>query len=323
VPALSLTALLLTGCDKDAAEPLAAPSAQIPPEQLTADLAGKVLAKVGGRTITLGDYAATLERMDQFERRRYQTPERRLALLNEIITVELLAREAERRGLDKSAEAQEMLRQLLRDEMLRRQKNNLPKLEDLPAARLHEYYDAHRNELREPERRRVSHILLHERSEAEQVLSQAKTASPEQWGDLVKRYSLDKSSSISADKQDDKPQELTGDLGLVSAPGSERGENLSVPEPVRKALFTLNKVGQVYDGLVEYNDELHIVRLMGISPERDRSFAEAERTIRVRVLQEIAEQKEAELIADLKKTIPVTINEAALAQIKVPNEPKP
>jgi len=48
-----------------------------PPAGLTADQAALVVAKVGDRTITLGDYAATLERMDQFDRLRYQSPERR------------------------------------------------------------------------------------------------------------------------------------------------------------------------------------------------------------------------------------------------------
>src|SRR5262249_16677528 len=65
---------------------------------LTPELAAKVLARVGDREITLGEYAATLQRMDQFERLRYQSPERRKLLLDEMIKVELLAAEAQRRG---------------------------------------------------------------------------------------------------------------------------------------------------------------------------------------------------------------------------------
>jgi hypothetical protein len=60
----------------------------------------EVLAKVGEKPITLGDYARTLARMDEFERLRYQTPERQAELLDEIVNAELLAQEAERRGLD-------------------------------------------------------------------------------------------------------------------------------------------------------------------------------------------------------------------------------
>ena len=61
---------------------------------LSSAQAAQVLARVGTRTITLGDFAAALERMDPFERIRYQTDDRRQALLDEMIIVELMAREA-------------------------------------------------------------------------------------------------------------------------------------------------------------------------------------------------------------------------------------
>ena len=44
---------------------------------LSPEQAAQVLAKVGTSTITLGDYVAALEHMDQFDRLRYQSPERR------------------------------------------------------------------------------------------------------------------------------------------------------------------------------------------------------------------------------------------------------
>src|SRR5678816_2494851 len=57
---------------------------------LTPEQAAKVLAKVGDSTITLGDYVAALEHMDQFDRLRYQSPERRKELLDELVEVCLL-----------------------------------------------------------------------------------------------------------------------------------------------------------------------------------------------------------------------------------------
>jgi len=310
-----LCAACLCACGKKE-EPAPTAASAVPPGQLTPELAGRVLAKVGSRTITLGDYAAVLERMDQFERLRYQTPERRRQLLDELINVELLAREAERRGLDKKPEAQELLRVLLREEVLRRRRESLPKLEDLPMGKVREYYDAHRSELREPERRRVGQIVLKDRSQAEQVLAQARTATPVQWGELVTRNTKQAPSP-------DVPVELLGDLGFVSAPGEEFGANPKVSEPVRAAVFKLQGVGQVFEGLIEHEKEFYIVRLMGISAARDRSFAEAERTVRVRLLQETIEQSERAFVEELRKTTPVTINEAALHQVDAPPDPKP
>src|SRR5664279_149120 len=90
-----------------------------PAQGLTQEQAAQVLARVGDKSITLGDYAAALERMDRFERLRYQSPERRKQLLDEIIAVELLADEAKRRGLDRDPETQLRLDQALRDEVLK------------------------------------------------------------------------------------------------------------------------------------------------------------------------------------------------------------
>src|SRR3982751_6687354 len=81
----------LTGC-RQKSKPTPSPAASVsvaPPGQLTPELARQVLVKVGDREITLGEYAETLERMDPFERLRYQSPDRRKLLLNEILQVEL------------------------------------------------------------------------------------------------------------------------------------------------------------------------------------------------------------------------------------------
>src|SRR5579859_7637698 len=77
---------------------------------LTPEQAAKVLARVGDRTITLGDYVAALEHMDQFDRLRYQSSERRKELLKEMIDIELLANEARAKGYDKDPLAEQQVR---------------------------------------------------------------------------------------------------------------------------------------------------------------------------------------------------------------------
>src|SRR5688572_19038866 len=126
------------GCSGSGGAPAASPDAG--QAVLSPERAAQVLARVGTRTITLGDYAAALERMDPFERMRYQTDDRRQALLDEMINVELLAREAERRGLDQLPATQERVRQFQRDELLRRLRASLP----APSQEaMRDYYGAH------------------------------------------------------------------------------------------------------------------------------------------------------------------------------------
>jgi parvulin-like peptidyl-prolyl isomerase len=304
-----------SGCKHDStnSNPQPSPSASAP-QALSPELASKVLAKVGDREITLGEYAATLGRMDPFERLRYQTPDRRRKLLDEIIKAELLAGEAKRRGLDKRPENQARIRQALRDEVLERARTNVPNLTDIPESEVRSYYEAHRDEFREPERRRVAHILLADEARAKKALEQALTADPVQWGKLVQEYSLDKSGASGPLA----PAELAGDLGIVSGPNDARGDNTAVPAAVRTAVFQISKLGGVFPALVREGGRFHVVRLTGKTDARERSFAEAERSIRVALVQQKVNTAERELERRLLQQYPVKIDEAALAQVHVP-----
>ncbi|MCA9639615.1 MAG: peptidyl-prolyl cis-trans isomerase [Polyangiaceae bacterium] len=286
-------------------------SGPLPPE-----LASKVLAKVGDREITLGEYAATLERMDQFERLRYQSPDRRKQLLDEMIQVELLAQEAERRGLDKRPETQERVRIILRNEVLKKLRRDVPGPESVSEADARKYYEKHRDDFREPERRRVAVIVLGDAGKAKTLLPQALKATPMQWGKLVMENSLEKPPNPSPTA----PLELAGDLGIVSAPGVERGANQRVPNAVREAVFKIAKVGEVSDGVVEDSGRFYIVRLIGKTDARDRPFKEAERSIRVSLVQEHIRAAEEKLEKELREKYPVKIDEKALEKVKLPSE---
>lgn len=284
------------------------------PSGLTPELAARVLAKVGDKEITLGEFAATLERMDSFERLRYQSPDRRKQLLDELIDLELLAGEAQRRGLDKQPETQERVRQMLRDELLQQVRSSVPSPGDIPDADARRYYDAHRDDFREPERRRVAHIQLKSEAEAKAVLEKAQGASPADWGKLVAEKSVDARTKPNAGL----PPELSGDLGIVGPPGHPRGDNPSVPEPLRAAAFEIDKLGGVLPRVVNVNGTFHVLRLTGKTDARDRTFEDAKRAIRVALVQERIRQREAELEAELKKKYPVTIDETQLAKVPLP-----
>ena len=140
-------------------------------DSLTPEQQAKVLAKIGDTTLTLGDYVAALEHMDQFDRLRYQSPERRKELLTEMINVKLLAQEARDKGYDKDPRVQEELRAVLRERDAegrpqgpRRRRSSTSPPDDVRA-----YYEAHRSDFRDPERRR----LLGRRSSRAQAAADA------------------------------------------------------------------------------------------------------------------------------------------------------
>jgi hypothetical protein len=316
---IALASAAPSGCESCGSRPPPGATKPEAPAGLTPELAARVLARVGERTITLGQYAQTLERMDRYERLRYQTADRRKALLDELINVELLAREAEQRGLADKPETRALMQQLLRDEVLRKLREGLPRPEEIPPEDVRAYYEQHQAELALPERRRVEQIALSDRGQAEALLKQALGAVAAGWAALVRRFAPEAAPSEAGDRTDSRPAlELSGDVGMVSAPGSGASDNERVPEPVRVAVFQIEREGGVYPELVPHEGRFYVVRLAGKTEARARSLAEAEATVRVRLAEQRQAAAEADLLARLKQEIPVQVDEAALDRVPPP-----
>ncbi len=311
--ALSLVAL--SGCDEIATAGGGA-DAGPPPAGLTPQQAAAVIAKVGDETITLGEFAAVLERMNQMDRLRFQSKPRRRALLQDLIDIKLLAQEARRRGLDKKPEVRDAIRQILRDAILAKARQGVMSPAEIPAAEVKAYYDEHLDTYREPERRRVSAIVLDDEAKAAEVLDKARAIkSGDQWGELFYEHSL----TAPKKRNPQAPADLAGDLGIVGPPGDAKGISKSVPPAVQRAVFELAEVGDVYKDVVAAgNGRYFIVRMAGRSKGHTRSLAEADRAIRVAILQEMIRDREKQLAADLRKRFPVEIDKDALGTIKLP-----
>jgi parvulin-like peptidyl-prolyl isomerase len=285
---------------------LASPVGELTPQQ-----SAQVLARVGDRTITLGDFAATIERMDPFDRLRYQAPERRKELLSEMIDVMLLADEARAQHQDQDPQTQQEVRQILRDALLKKAQDGLPKPSDIPAAEVSAYFDAHKADFHDPERRRVSAIVVASPALATGILANLKGAGAAHWGEIVRSKSLDPLAKANV------PLDLAGDLGFVSPPGDPRGANPRIPEEVRVAAFGLAKVGDIAPDPVASGGKQYIVKLEAKTDPHDRTLQDAERTIRVRLAQDKIHASQESMLDDLKKRYPVKIDDAALATVKV------
>lgn len=305
--ALLCLGLAPLGCSCEDTATLPDADQRDPVTGLTPQEAEEVLVTVGDRSITLGDYAATLLRMDRFERLRYQTEERQKQLLDEMVEVEILAQEARRRGLDKDPEVQLRIAQALRDELLSELERKLPGPDTFSERDVRQYYEAHRSEFVEPLRHRVLAIAVASENVARKLVGEAQGASGEEWGELAQKH-----STLRATVKPESP-ELAGDLGFVSAPGEARGANPDVPEEVRAAIFSVSKVGDVVDHVVASGSKYYVVRLGGISPARQRSAQEADRTIRVELRRQEFLKAEKQLEAELRKKYAVVVDDAKIA----------
>ncbi|NUP12343.1 MAG: peptidyl-prolyl cis-trans isomerase [Polyangiaceae bacterium] len=302
----------VVACGDSAGDPNA--DAGTPPGGLTPEQAARVVARVGDETITLGDYASALDRMDPFDRLRYQTIEKRREFLKEMVDVELLALEAKRRGLDKRPEAQMATRQILRDALLDEAHKSLPTPTEIPVGEVKEYYEAHIQEYREPERRRVSAIVVNDEAKAKELIEAfQKDPTPLNWGKLF----FDNSTTASAEQKNRVPLDLAGELGMVGPPDDPKGANAKVPEELRAAAYKIEKVGTVLGEVVTSGGSFYVVRLAGRTQAHERTFAEAEAQIRTVLLKKRIQELEAALEADLRKKYKVEIDEGALKEVSL------
>lgn len=304
---------LVGGCRKPAANTSLETNASAPIpsiERIPAELATRVLAKVGDRVITVADYAAVLDRMDPMERLRYQSTERRKALLEELVNTELLAREAERRGLDKRPETEAYVNQLLADEVRRRLRATLPAPEALPAEEVQAFYAAHRDEFRQPERRRVAVLMLPSKSVADKVATElGAQAELARWNEIGRANSTQIRSSLSL------PTTVFGDIGFITAAGDSPGE-ASLPAPVRAAAFQVAAEGSVAPTPVEHDHVFYLVRVTTVAPAHLPTLEEADAQVRARILDGQLAQREADLRKVLEKATPVEVNEAVISRLK-------
>lgn len=308
--ALAMSAPACSSCNEKAVEVPDGGAAPVS-SSLSAEQAAKVLARVGDKTITVGDYVAALEHMDQFDRLRYQSPERRRELLNEMITVMLLADEAKAKGYDKTPLAEQDQRAALRDALLKETRKGLPGPSEVPEAEVRAYFEAHRAEYKDPERRRLSLLVVKDEAAAKEILEQAKkAATATQWGELVRARSVDPQAKANV------PVDLVGDVGMVGPPGDPRGDNARVPEEVRAAAFEIGQIGEVLPRVVKSGARFFVVRLTQKSEAHERTLAEADRSIRVKLAQDKIREKEEALLAQLRTKFPVQIDDAALAQVR-------
>lgn len=307
--ALGCTALALTatGCgEKDSSQ-----GAEVEEgprvHGLTPAQAAQPVAKIGDTTITLGQFAEELASKGSFVRARYNSPERRRELLDQMIRFELLAQEAERRGYHElpeveRAKKQMMIRRLLEERFGKDGPESIPD-EDVRA-----YYEANRSEFQTPQQVRASHIRIKDRRTALRVLAQV-LADPNDLR-LFRRLAEEHNT-------DPETRERFGDLRYFSRP-EERTENEpEVPVPVAEAAFSIGRIGGIHPELVEVDGHYHIVKLTGRRAPMRRTLEEADRPIRNRLHRERREAALQELLERLRNEDDVEVSFEALDEVRL------
>jgi len=296
---LIVLAVAAASCSK---KPEEAPGAEEkwPAHGLTEAQANEVLAKVGDRTITVGEFADRLASQSPYLRARFEGPERRKEFLDNYVRFELLVYEAKRSGYADTPEIARARRNAIIQQLVKQEVDEPLEGQPITDEEVKVVYDGNPTEFDRPAQVRASHIFVEDHARAKKVLGKA-TA-----GDMSGFRKLAREES-----EDEKTKENGGDLRFFEADAEQP------PAAIRDAAFSLEKVGSVYPELVEEGGGYHIVMLTGKRAELRRTYEQAKRAIRHKLTRERKDAAMEALTKRLREEIEVEVDYDALEDIEV------
>jgi len=293
-------ALTMASCAKKTEEAPAS-EAEWPKHGLSEAQANEVLAKVGDRTITVGEFADRLASQSPYLRARFESPERRKEFLDNLVRFELLVYEAKRRGYADKPEILRARRNAMIQQLVKKEVDEPLQGSQITDEEVKAVYDGNPEEFDRPAEVRASHIFVRDRALATKILAEAKQTDLAGFRKLAREQSEDQNT-----KNDG------GDLQFFRADA----EGVP-PAAVRDAAFSLKKVGEVYPDLIEEGGGYHIVILTGKRAALKRTYEQAKRAIRHKLTREKKDAAMAALIERLRKEIEVQVDYDALRSIEV------
>lgn len=262
---------------------------------LTSSQAKELLAKIGPREITVGEFADRLASESPYIRPRYNNPDNRRDYLRNMVDFELLALEARREGLHQLPAIRRAQEDQMIEALLHEQVYGSIQASSISEDAIRADYEAHPEEYHQPEQRRAEHILVPDRNRAEQLLKMLRASEDANttFRELVSRFTIDSES---------RPH--FGDLRFFSEQPSPKGP-ARVPQSVRTAVFALEHPGDLAPTPIGSDLGFHVVRLRAIRPALERSLEDARRIIQSKLLRQKREAAVAAYVARLREELGV------------------
>lgn len=246
-------------------------------------------ARFGDRSITSEQLADAYRALPSRVRKSLNETQQ-LELLENLVLKELLYEEAVRRGIHEDAEVRRRVaetEQRLVLEALNARIASEVVIDDQAVAN---YYKENQGEF-STGRVRVSHILVRDPDEAEQIHAKA-VAAPESFGDLARQHSLDTVSSKKG-----------GDLGFFG-----RGRMAAEFEEIAFSLRTPGELGPI----AKTNYGYHIIRLEERDEGEVRPLAQVRDRIRSMLRRRENERRSLELAERVKAEANLSIDAAVV-----------
>lgn len=272
---------------------------------------GPAVAKGDGIVITAGEFKARLEEQSPFIRARYNTLERKKEFLDGLIRFELLAKAAEKQGLDKDPDVQLMVRKVMVQKLVQKTFQEGDPSKEISEAEARKFYDDHKDDYVKPRKIRLAQILLaapggpsrtQKAAQAKKVLARAQAEEKKNalaFAGLARELSEDQATKNSG-----------GDLGFRSQAELEK----QYGKPFADKAFELASGGLA---MLESPQGFHVVKLTGTQEAIDRPFEMMKGQIQARLYRERRAKDFEDFVKKLREEARVAVNDAELEKVTV------
>jgi peptidyl-prolyl cis-trans isomerase C len=278
---------------------------------------GPVVAKGNGITITADEFKARLDEQSPFIRARYTTLDRKKEFLDSLIRFEVLAREAQKQGLDKDPDVQNTLKKIMVQKLVQKNFQDQGNPTDVAEADLQKYYDAHKDEYVRAKRVRVAAVVWNapagspDRAKklalAQKALAKLKTEE--------KKNTLAFAQVVAEFSEDPASKGVAGDLQFKTEEELEKGYS----KDVAAAAFKL-KPGET-TGVLQAPQGLYILKYTGEQPEMNRTFDQVKPQIANKLHREKKTKEFDEWLKNLREQAKVAVDDKTLEAVEVQASP--
>ena len=310
---LAAFAVALAGCQKSESKGTGRdtkqPTAPRAPGGVKSD---EVLAKVGDVTITVGELQDQLDRQAPYIKAQYTSLERKREFLDNLIRFEVLAAEAQRRGLDKDPEVVRTMKSVMVQKLMR-EDLDIP-VAEVTDAEVAAYYNANLGEYVRHEQKRASAIVVKDRTQAERIAAEAQGEAGrtnKAFRDLVEKYSTDAVT-----------KERGGDVRYFARqPDGEEPDR--PPQPVVDAAFALPRTGAVSGAIDAGDGTFWVIKETGHRRAATKTLSEVEQQIRSKLQRDKRLDAQDEYVEQLRAKASIEIDEDNLEKVRVQARKQP
>jgi peptidyl-prolyl cis-trans isomerase C len=251
---------------------------------LSAAQASEVLAEVGDRTITVGEFVEGLGPPSAYLRTTFQSPERLRTYVEGFVNAQLYSIEASRRGYDTHVRVVGTRDTAMGDLLVEHEVTDKVKANPPTEKEIRSEYDKDPGAFARGVTIRYSDILIKSQPQAEKLLDEAKQLDSV---DAFKTLAVNRS-------QDEAARHRGGESESISVDSFRMHMT-----PILGAVFALQEEGSVVPELVQDEKGFHILMLTHREVAHQPSFEQAEATARDRV----THRKTTELLNALSEQI--------------------